>query len=237
MQICKQFCALLTCHLYLANIYLHYVLDLWVNKWRKQNARGKVYIVRFVDDFVMGFQFRSDAELFKKELSNRLANFELELHDEKTRLVEFGRFAAQNRKARGLGKPETFDFIGFTHICSRTRKNRRFSLMRKTITKRLGAKAKEVRDALKRMRHKPVPEQSKWLRSVVRGHFNYYGVPGNVRALQAFRTLVSKAWLHALRRRSQKGRNLTWERMAKLIRVWIPSVRVCHPYPNQRLCV
>jgi len=221
----------------LANIYLHYGLDLWVNKWRKQNARGEVYIVRFVDDFVMGFQFRSDAELFKKELSNRLANFELELHDEKTRLVEFGRFAAQNRKARGLGKPETFDFLGFTHICSRTRKNRRFSLMRKTITKRLGAKAKEVRNVLKRMRHKPVPEQGKWLCSVVRGHFNYYGVPGNVRALQAFRTLVNKAWLHALRGRSQKGKNLTWERMAKLIRVWIPGVRVCHPYPNQRLCV
>jgi group II intron reverse transcriptase/maturase len=221
----------------LANVYLHYALDLWVNQWRKKHARGEVYIVRYADDFVMGFQYRSDAEKFRRELEQRLAKFELEIHEGKTRLVEFGRFAAQNRKDRNTGKPETFDFLGFTHICSKTKTGGRFTVKRKTIAKRLRNKIMEVRVELKKRRHKPVPELSKWLRSVVRGHFNYYGVPGNRKALDAFRTQVIRAWLFALRRRSQKGRNLTWDRMKKLIATWIPTARVCHPYPNQRFCV
>ena len=221
----------------LANIYLHYILDLWVNDWRKKNAKGEVYIVRYVDDWVMGFQHKSDAEQFKKELAERLQSFELELHESKTRLMEFGRFAIDSRIARGEGKPETFDFLGFTHICAKTRKNQLFSLRRKTIGKRLRSKAKEIRRALMRKRHRPVPETGRWLKSVIQGHNNYYGVPGNSGAISAFRTLVRRSWLYALRRRSQKGRKLTWERMGKLFATWLPAARIRHPYPNQRLCV
>lgn len=221
----------------LANIYLHYALDLWVNKWRNQHARGEVYIVRYSDDFVMGFQYQKDAECFQTELRKRMSQFGLELHSDKTRLIEFGRFAAANRKERGEGKPETFDFLGFTHICSTRRKSKKFKLHRKTIGKRLRRKAKEVRQILYRHRDKPVPEQGRWLRSVVQGHFNYYGVPGNRKALDTFRTQIGHAWLHALRRRSQKGRNLTWERMQRQMMKWIPTAKVLHPYPNQRFCV
>ncbi len=221
----------------LANIYLHYALDLWVNWWRRHQARGEVYIVRYADDFVMGFQHRSDAERFQVELRKRLAKFGLELHDGKTRLIEFGRFASENRKSRGERKPETFDFLGFTHICSKRRKDGKFKLLRKTIGKRLRAKIEEVSQTLKRHRHKPVVEQGRWLRSVVQGHFNYYAVPGNREALDAFRTQIGQAWLRALRRRSQKGKSLTWERMQRQITKWIPTARVLHPYPNQRFCV
>lgn len=221
----------------LANIYLHYVVDLWVQWWRGHRARGEVYIVRYCDDFVMGFQHCSDARMFRIELAQRLAKFGLELHQDKTRLIEFGRFAASNRQERGEGKPETFDFLGFTHICARKRKDGSFTVRRKTIGKRLREKVKSVREILLRNRHRPVADQARWLRSVVQGHFNYYAVPGNRKALEAFRTQIGHAWLRALRRRSQKGRNLTWQRMQGWMERWIPRGKVRHPYPNQRLCV
>jgi hypothetical protein len=217
-------------------VFLHYTLDLWVEQWRSRHARGEVYIVRYADDFVMGFQYRSDAEQFQTELKERLAKFSLEMHEGKTKLIEFGRFAIENRKEHGEGKPETFDFLGFTHICTR-KKNGRFTIYRKTITKRLRDKIKKVREILLRKRHRPVLEQGAWLRVVMQGHFNYYGVPGNRKALDTFRKQIQRSWLQALRRRSQKARTLTWDRMKKLIGTWLLTARVVHPYPNQRLCV
>jgi RNA-directed DNA polymerase len=186
---------------------------------------------------VMGFQYRHEAERFLAALRERSAEYGLELHNEKTRLIEFGRFAESNRAKRGEGKPETFDFLGFTHICGRTRKGDRFTIRRKTISERLRAKIKGAREAIIRKRHEPVPEQGAWLRSVVQGHFNYFAVPGNRRAIDAFRTEVIKAWLFALRRRSQKSMNLTWERIKRLVVKWIPTAKVQHPYPNERLYV
>jgi RNA-directed DNA polymerase len=221
----------------LSNIYLHYVLDQWVTEWRKSKANGEVIIVRYADDFVMGFQYKREAESFLEEMKKRFAEYGLEIHSEKTRLIEFGRFAEANRAERGEGKPETFDFLGFTHICSRTRKGNRFTICRKTIAKRLRAKLKAVRGKLMRRRHEPVPALGKWLRSVVQGHLNYFAVPGNKKAIDAFRTEINRAWLAALRRRSQKSRNLTWDRMQCLIKTWIPTARIQHCYPNQRLCV
>ena len=220
----------------LANIFLHYALDLWVEWWRGHRARGEVYIVRYSDDFVMGFQHRSDAERFQAELKERMAKFSLEMHEGKTRLVEFGRFAIENRKERGDKKPETFDFLGFTHICAR-KKNGSFTIYRKTIPKRLRAKIKEVREKLYRNRHRPVSKQGAWLKAVLQGHFNYYGVPSNRRALDTFRQQIQRSWRQALRRRSQKARSLTWERMKKLIKTWLPTARIIHPYPDRRLCV
>lgn len=221
----------------LANIYLHYVFDLWVNHWRKRQALGEVIVVRYADDLVMGFQYRNEAECFLQALRERLAEFGLEVHQEKTRLIEFGRFAAANRAERGEGKPETFDFLGFTHICSKTRKGNRFTIRRKTIAKRLRTKTKAVRGEIRRRRHSSAPEQGKWIRSVITGHYNYYGVPGNKRALDTFRTETIKQWFRALRRRSQKARSLTWERFKRLIATWVPTARIVHPYPNQRLRV
>jgi group II intron reverse transcriptase/maturase len=221
----------------LANIYLHYVLDLWVKRWRKRQARGEVIIVRYADDFVMGFQYRDDAECFLKELQERFAKFALEIHQDKTRLIEFGRFAIENRKRRGAGKPETFDFLGFTHVCAKRRKDGKFTVRRKVIAKRKRAKLKAIRETLMRRRHDPVPEQGRWLKSVVQGYLNYYAVPGTSLEMNTFRGLVNRVWLRALRRRSQKGRNLSWERMQRLIQTWIPPARITHPYPNQRLRV
>jgi len=186
---------------------------------------------------VMGFQYQSEAERFLQALRERMKKFGLELHNEKTRLIEFGRHAAANKAARDEGKPETFDFLGFTHICATTRKNNRFTVRRQTIAKRLRGKAKAVREEIMRRRHVPVPEQGKWLRSVVQGHFNYYAVPSNKPSIDAFRTEVIKGWLHALRRRSQKSRSLTWERVMRLVTTWIPRARILHPYPSQRLRV
>jgi group II intron reverse transcriptase/maturase len=220
----------------LANIYLHYALDLWVKWWRCQLGRGEIYIVRYADDFVMGFQLQSDAEQFQAGLKERLAKFGLKIHEGKTRLIEFGRFAVSNRQERGKKKPETFDFLGFTHICSKNKKGQ-FTIYRKTITKRLRAKIKVVRETLRRIRHQPVAKQGAWLKAVMQGHFNYYGVPGNRKALDTFRTQILHSWLQALRRRSQKALSLTWERMRKLIKTWLPTAKVVHPYPNQRLCV
>lgn len=221
----------------LANIYLHYVLDQWVKGWRNSQARGEVIIVRYADDFVMGFQYRDDAERFQQELHERLATYALELHQDKTRLIEFGRFAIQNRKKRRQGKPETFDFLGFTHICAKRRKDGKFTVRRKVIAKRMRAKLKEIKETLMKNRHDPVPEQGRSLRGTVRGYFQYFAVPGTSKQLGTFRRLVCQYWLHALRRRSQKGRNLTWGRMKRLIKTWIPSMKVLHPYPNQRLRV
>jgi RNA-directed DNA polymerase len=221
----------------LSNIYLHYVLDEWVSSWRKKVARGEVIIVRYADDSVMGFQYRHEAERFLTELKEHFVEYGLEIHSEKTRLIEFGRFAEVNRAERGEGKPETFDFLGFTHICSRTRKGNCFTVRRLTIAKRLRAKLKEVREEIKRIRHEPIPIQGRWLRSVVQGHFNYFGVPGNSKAIDAFRTEIRKAWLFALRRRSHKTRGLTWERMKRLAATWLPGSTIRHPYPDKRLRV
>ena len=220
----------------LANIYLHYVLDLWVDSWRKK-VRGDVIIVRYADDWIMGFQYQNEAELFLEQLRDRLAKFGLEMHNEKTRLIEFGRFAIANRTKRGEGKPETFDFLGFTHICATTLKTKRFTIRRKTIAKRLRAKMKEVREEIVKRMHVAVPEQGKWLRSVLNGHFNYYAVPGNKKSIDAFRTQVMRSWFWALRRRSQKARSLTWDRFKRLVVTWLPTAKVRHLYPYERLCV
>lgn len=221
----------------LANVYLHYVLDLWVKRWRRRTARGEVIVVRYADDFVMGFQYRDDAERLMRDLRARFAKFGLEIHQDKTRLIEFGRFAAANRRRRGSGKPETFDFPGFTHICATRRKDGKFTVRRKPVAKRMRAKLKEIKETLRRRRHESVPQQGRWLQAVVRGYFNYFAVPGASMEMGEFRTLVSRAWLRALRRRSQKGRKLTWKRMRRLIRTWIPPARIAHPYPNVRLRV
>jgi group II intron reverse transcriptase/maturase len=219
----------------LANIYLHYVFDLWIQRWREQRARGEVIVVRFADDFVVGFQDRNEAERFLTELRERCAKFGLELHPEKTRLIEFGRYADQNRRRRGGGKPETFDFLGFTHICAKSRKGR-FIVRRKTMRKRWQAKLKAVKIELRRRMHLPIPQQGAYVRSVVRGHTRYYGVPQNGPAVTAFRREVNRLWWRSLRRRSQKTR-LTWERMARLIQRWVPSATICHPYPLERMGV
>ena len=219
----------------LANIYLHYVLDQWAKQWRDQHARGDMVIVRFADDFVCGFEHQGDAKQFLHELRKRFADFGLELHPEKTRLIEFGRYAAHNRKARGLGKPETFDFLGFTHICGKN-PDGRFHLKRITVSKKMRAKLRAVNDQLKARRHQPIPEQGRWLASVVRGHAAYYAVPGNLEAVKSFRTQATRSWLKALRRRSQKT-SLTWIRMNRLASAWLPPVCVLHPYPDQRFDV
>jgi RNA-directed DNA polymerase len=216
----------------LANVYLHYVLDLWVQWWRSRHAHGEVIIVRWADDFIVGFEHQEDAQRFLSELRERFAKFGLELHPDKTRLIEFGRHAAQRRAARGLGKPDTFDFLGFTHLCGKSKKGR-FWLRRITIAKRMRAKLREVNDQLKRRRHHPIPEQGQWLASVVRGHRAYYAVPGNTDAVAAFRTQATRYWYKALRRRSQRTR-INWERMNRLANRWLPPARVTHPFPEMR---
>lgn len=220
----------------LANIYLHYVLDLWVEQWRTRTARGEVYIVRYVDDFVMGFQYKSDAEQFKKDLQTRFATFGLALHKEKTRLIEFGRFAESNRNDRGDGKPETFDFLGFTHICSTCRNGGSFKLHRITIKFRIRAFLARIRNLLRTMMHMPVVAQGKKLRSMLTGYFNYHAIPGNRATLECVRTATCQAWQGVLTRRSHKARH-PWGRMNYLVRLWIPSTRIRHPYPAQRLSV
>ena len=216
----------------LANVYLHYVFDQWARQWRQRHARGDMVVVRFADDFVAGFQHLGDAKQFLKDLRERFAKFNLELHPEKTRLIEFGRFAARHRSERGLPKPETFDFLGFTHICGKTRDGR-FWLRRITIQRRMRAKLKRVKTELRRRRHLPVPEQGRWLASVVRGHLAYYAVPGNIDAVGTFHRQAGRYWLRALRCRSQRHR-LTWPRMSRLIDRWLPPVRIVHPQPSVR---
>jgi group II intron reverse transcriptase/maturase len=219
----------------LSNVYLHYVFDLWADQWRRRHAHGDVVIVRFADDYVVGFEHRGDAERFLADLRGRLAKFSLELAPEKTRLIEFGRFASERRKARGLGKPETFQFLGFTHICGKTR-NGRFQLKRITDAKRLRAKLHKVKTECRRRMHLPIPEQGRWLGAVVRGHLNYYAVPGNIKAVNAFRFQAARHWYQALRRRSQRTR-LDWDRMTRLAHRWLPPAQIMHPWPDARFDV
>jgi RNA-directed DNA polymerase len=216
----------------LANVYLHYVFDLWAKAWRNQHAHGDVIILRFADDVVVGFQHERDARRFADDLRQRLAKFCLELAEEKTRLIEFGRFAADSRRRRGLGKPETFAFLGFVHICSTTR-NGKFLLRRHTIAKRMRDKLRELKLALKRRIHLPIPVQAAWLASVVRGYFAYYAVPTNSTAMSRFRFEVIGLWHKALTRRSQRTR-LTWQRMRTIADAWIPRAQIQHPWPNER---
>jgi len=217
----------------LANVYLHYVFDLWVQHWRKHLATGDMIVVRYADDIVAGFEHRADAERFLLEWKDRMQKFGLELHPDKTRLIEFGRHAAEDRKQRGDGKPEVFDFLGFTHICGKTRKTDRFIVKRKTIRKRLNAKLSGVKEELRRRWHAPVADVGKWLRAVVRGWLNYHAVPGNMDCLNCFRSRVIWLWFRALRRRSQR-RRMTWDRYLRLVRHWLPSARIIHPHPNVR---
>ncbi len=219
----------------LANVYLHYVFDLWAHQWRQRHARGDVIIVRYADDLTVGFQYREDAERFLTELRTRFRKFHLELHPTKTRLLEFGCYAARDRQRRGEGKPESFDYLGFTHSCDKTR-NGKFIVLRQTMRKRMQAKFRELKHELRRRMHHPIPEMGQWLRAVLRGHFNYYAVPRNQRKLSAFKYQVYRLWFRTLRRRSQRHR-ITGERMNRLAARWFPSVRVLHPYPEQRLRV
>jgi group II intron reverse transcriptase/maturase len=216
----------------LSNVYLHYVFDLWADQWRRRNARGDVILVRFADDYVAGFEHREDAERFLAGLRERFAKFGLELHPEKTRLIEFGRLAARNRARRGDSKPETFEFLGLTHICAKNRHGR-FKLKRVTSKKKMRAKLRSVKTEMRRRMHHSVPEQGRWLASVLVGHYRYYAVPDNSQALRAFRRRVIGHWRAALSRRSQKGR-ITWERMWRIANRWLPKPRILHPWPVVR---
>ena len=217
----------------LANVYLHYVFDLWVQHWRTQQITGDVIVVRYADDMVLGFQHRGDAERFLRDWRDRLQKFGLELHPAKTRLLEFGRFAAASRKKHGEGKPETFDFLGFTHICGQAWKNGKFLVLRKSIRKRLLAKLQQVKDELRIRMHQSLADVGKWLRSVVQGYFNYHAVPGNSVSLQRFRREVSKRWLRVLQRRSQKNR-ISWKHLTGFAEQWLPRPKILHPYPYMR---
>ncbi len=219
----------------LANIYLHYVFDLWARRWRKTQASGDVVVVRYADDFIVGFEHRAEAERFLAELRERLLKFGLKLHPDKTRLIAFGRYAGDRRRERGLGKPETFDFLGFTHICGRTRKGT-FTLVRRTMRRRLSAKLKEVYRVLRRRHNASIPETGAYLRSVVMGHMGYYGVPMNARALWSFRWAITRVWKKALERRSQRA-HVRWDWMKRQIDRWLPPVHICHPFPTVRLGV
>jgi len=217
----------------LANLYLHYVLDLWVDQWRRKKATGDVIIVRYVDDGVLGFQHREDAKRFLEAVQERLGKFGLELHPEKTRLIEFGRYAIERRNVRGEGRPETFNFLGFTHICGPHRKTGYFTVTRTTISKRMAAKLTHLNAELKQRMHDPLPETVKWLQSVVRGYFQYHAVPGNEKRLGAFRTNVLRLWLRQIRRRSQRSR-WTWDRFLERLGGLLPEVCTLHPYPQVR---
>ena len=222
----------------LANIYLHYVLDLWVKWWRRQPGTGEVIIVRYADDFVVGFQRKADAERFMANLHERLQRFALTLHPDKTRLIEFGRFAAANRAKRGEKRPETFNFLGFTHCCARRLSDGGFTVIRRSMVKRLGATVKRIGEHLKRHRAMPIGQQGRWLGSVVRGWLNYHAVPGNSIAIHAFRDRVVETWKRALGRRSQKAKaGTTWPIMRQLAERFLPKACILHPYPNERLCV
>jgi group II intron reverse transcriptase/maturase len=219
----------------LANIYLHYALDLWAERWRRREATGDMIFVRYADDFIVGFQHEADARRFLDEMRKRLQEFALSLHPDKTRLIEFGRFAAANREQRGLGKPETFNFLGFTFMCGKSRQGF-FLLKRKTRRDRMRAKLRMVKQEMRRRMHQPIPEQGRWLWHVVRGYFNYHAVPMNTRALAVFRAEIARSWHRVLNRRSQKA-NLTRARMDKLIDDWLPKPRILHPWPDKRFAV
>jgi group II intron reverse transcriptase/maturase len=219
----------------LANIYLHYVFDLWAQQWRQRRAQGNIIIVRYADDIVAGFEHEADAKRFLAELRQRMAEFALTLLPDKTRLIEFGRRAADERKRRGLGKPETFNFLGFTHICARARKGH-FQLRRKSRRDRMRTKLRELKAELNRRWHEPIPSQGQWLKQVVMGWYNYHAVPINSHALGAFRFYVIGLWLSTLRRRSQRDRT-TWKQMNGIADRWLPRPRILHPWPNARFAV
>jgi group II intron reverse transcriptase/maturase len=219
----------------LANIYLHYALDLWAARFRRREATGDMIIVRYADDFIVGFEHDHDARRFLDALRERLKEFALSLHPEKTRLIEFGRFAARNRKARGLGKPETFDFLGFTFICGRSKRGK-FLIRRKSRGDRMRAKLQAVKQDLRRRMHQPVAQQGKWLKQVVTGYFNYHAVPTNSRALSVFRFFVTELWRRALRRRSQTG-GMTWKTFTRLANDWLPRPRILYLSPQASFAV
>jgi len=219
----------------LTNVYLHYVFDLWAERWRRNEARGNVIILRFADDIVVGFRHEADARRFWEAMRVRFEQFSLALHPDKTRLLEFGRHAAANRQQRGLGKPETFTFLGFIHICGKSRRGA-FQLQRKTRGDRMRAKLREIKEQLRERMHEPIPEQGRWLKQVVTGFFAYHAVPTNAKALSAFRHYVTDHWRRTLRRRSQKD-HLTWVRITKIADAWLPQPRILHPWPDQRFAV
>lgn len=219
----------------LANVYLHYAFDLWAKRWRRREATGDMIIVRYADDIVVGFEHESDARRFWDAMRERLQEFSLSLHPEKTRLIEFGRFAAANRRRRGLGKPDSFKFLGFTFICGKSLRGN-FLLTRRSRRDRMKAKIKEVAGELRRRMHQSIPEQGTWLKQVITGYFAYHAVPTNWAALGAFRDEITKRWQWTLQRRSQKG-SRTWEQMKKLADDWLPKPRILHPWPNQRFAV
>src|SRR6476469_8657018 len=219
----------------LANVYLHYVLDLWAERWRRREATGDMIIVRYADDIVVGFEHEADARRFWDAMRTRLEEFALTLHPDKTRLIEFGRFAATRRVRRGIGKPETFHFLGFTHICGRSRQGG-FLLKRKSRRDRMRATLRVVKEALRRRMHQPIPVQGRWLKQVVTGYFAYHGVPTNGRSLGAFRYHVTDLWRRTLRRRSQKDAS-PWTRITKIAADWLPQPRILHPWPQQRFAV
>jgi RNA-directed DNA polymerase len=219
----------------LANIYLHYALDQWAVRWRQREATGDMIFVRYADDFIVGFQHERDACRFLDEMRERLGKFALTLHPEKTRLIEFGRFAAERRKRRGLGKPETFSFLGFTFICGKTRAGK-FQIKRKTRADRMRAKLKMVQEEMRRRMHQPIPDQGKWLCYVVSGYFNYHAVPTNSGALVTFRTEIARRWRRALTRRSERTK-INWKQMKQLIDTWLPPPRILHPWPDKRFAV
>jgi group II intron reverse transcriptase/maturase len=216
----------------LANVYLHYVFDLWVEVWREKIAKGDIIVVRYADDLVVGFQHRAEAERFLKEFRERLAKFGLEMHPEKTRLIEFGREAWANRGQEGKGKPETFQFLGFTHYCGENSKGY-FTVWRETVAKRMRAKLSEIKQELRTRMHEPIAQTGKWLKQVVQGYYRYHAVPGNLRRLSLFRWRLRRLWRQTLRRRGQKQR-LTWEKLDRIFTRWIPVPRVLHPYPSVR---
>jgi group II intron reverse transcriptase/maturase len=217
----------------LANIYLHYAFDLWVEAWRRKVARGDMIVVRYADDAVLGFKHKEEAERFLGALRERLAKFGLELHPEKTRLIEFGRYAVSNRERRGEGKPETFDFLGFTHMCGKNGKTGYFVGRRTTVKKRMRAKLQALKAELRRRMHDPLAETGKWLQSVVRGYYQYHAVPGNTTSLGVFRERLIRLWRHVIRRRSQKRRP-NWNRLGRQFDHWLPRPCILHPFPQVR---
>jgi len=222
----------------LANVFLHYVLDLWVQQWRSRHADGDVIFVRYADDFIVGFQHQREAEGFLRELRQRLDKFGLKLHPTKTRLIEFGRHAAVRRQKRGEGRPETFNFLGFTHICGKTRKSGRFQVVRRSVAKSMRAKLQDIKKQLRVRMHHKLGEVGRWLRSVMGGWFQYHAVPGNYHRLNQFKTAVARLWLTSVRRRSQRGRHRwNWARFQRVAQRWLPSPRILHPYPQARFDV
>ena len=216
----------------LANVYLHNVFDLWVEAWRKKVARGDVIVVRYADDLVVGFESRAEAQRFLEEFRERLAKFGMELHAEKTRLIEFGRFAAQDREQRGEGKPETFTFLGFTHFCGK-RRNGAFIVWRITAKKRMVAKLRAIKAELRHRMHEPVASVGEWLQRVTLGYYRYHAVPGNIDRLNIFAQRLRRLWRLTLSRRSHRGRAM-WDRLTPIFQRWIPAPRVLHPYPLER---